>query len=202
MGICVIDTGIDPNHEALAGRVVGWRDWVNGRATAYDDHGHGTHVASIAAGDGPVSDADRYGGVARGALLIGAKVLNSSGSGSDANVAAAIDWCAARSDVRVISMSLGSPGGDGSDLGSQMANAAAAAGKVVVVAAGNSGDAPGTISSPGVATNVITVGAASDETTLPGGSTPTPGCTSQGSPAGDPPPTRRRRSSQIWSPPA
>jgi serine protease AprX len=170
VGICVIDTGIDPNHEQLAGRVVGWRDWVNGRATAYDDHGHGTHVASIAAGDGTGSaDADRYGGVARGALLIGAKVLNSSGSGSDANVAAAIDWCAARSDVRVISMSLGSPGGDGSDAGSQMANAAAAAGKVVVVAAGNDGDAPGTISSPGVATNVITVGAASDETTLSGG---------------------------------
>ena len=129
VGICVIDTGIDPNHEQLAGRVVGWRDWVNGRATAYDDHGHGTHVASIAAGDGTGSaDADRYGGVARGALLIGAKVLSSAGSGSDANVAAAIDWCAARSDVRVISMSLGSPGGDGSDLGSQMANAAAAAG--------------------------------------------------------------------------
>ncbi|WP_457252759.1 S8 family serine peptidase [Pedococcus sp. P5_B7] len=170
VGICVIDTGIDPNHEQLAGRVVGWRDWVNGRATAYDDHGHGTHVASIAAGDGTGSaDADRYGGVARGALLIGAKVLNSSGSGSDADVAAAIDWCATRSDVRILSMSLGSPGGDGSDLGSQMANAAAAAGKVVVVAAGNSGDAPATITSPGVATNVITVGAASDETTLPGG---------------------------------
>ena len=170
VGICVIDTGIDPNHEQLAGRVVGWRDWVNGSATPYDDHGHGTHVASIAAGDGIGSpDADRYGGVARGALLIGAKVLNSSGSGSDSDVAAAIDWCAARTDVRVISMSLGSPGGDGSDVGSQMANAAAAAGKVFVVAAGNSGDSPGTITSPGVATNVITVGAASDETTLSGG---------------------------------
>lgn len=170
VGICVIDTGIDPNHEQLAGRVVGWRDWVNGLATPYDDHGHGTHVASIAAGDGTGSaDADRYGGVARGALLIGAKVLNSAGSGADADVAAAIDWCAARSDVRVISMSLGSPGGDGSDLGSQMSNAAVAAGKVVVVAAGNSGDAPGTITSPGVATNVVTVGAASDEAMLPGG---------------------------------
>jgi len=173
VGICIIDTGIDPNHEQLAGRVVGWHDWVNGRTTPYDDHGHGTHVASIAAGDGTGSaDADRYGGVARGASLIAAKVLDSSGSGSDANVAAAIEWCAGRSDVRVISMSLGSPGGDGSDLGSQMANAAATQipnGKVVVVAAGNSGDAPGTITSPGVATNVVTVGAASDEATLPGG---------------------------------
>jgi serine protease AprX len=170
VGICVIDTGIDPNHEQLAGRVVGWRDWVNGRAAPYDDHGHGTHVSSIAAGDGTGSAvAGQYGGVARAASLIGAKVLNSSGSGSDADVAAAIEWCAGRSDVRVISMSLGSPGGDGSDIGSQMANAAAAAGKVVVVAAGNSGDAPGTITAPGVATNVITVGAASDEPTVAGG---------------------------------
>jgi len=30
VGICVIDTGIDPNHEQLAGRVVGWMDWANG----------------------------------------------------------------------------------------------------------------------------------------------------------------------------
>lgn len=170
VGICVIDTGIDPNHEQLAGRVVGWRDWVNGQASPYDDHGHGTHVSSIAAGDGTGSAvAGQYGGVARAASLIGAKVLDSSGSGSDADVAAAVEWCAGRSDVQVISMSLGSPSGDGSDVGSQMANAAAAAGKVVVVAAGNSGDAPGTITSPGVATDVITVGAASDETTVAGG---------------------------------
>ena len=170
VGICVIDTGIDPTHEQLAGRVVGWRDWVGGRTTPYDDHGHGTHVAGIAAGDGSGSSvAGQYGGVARAASLIGAKVLDSSGSGSDANVAAAIEWCAGRSDVRVISMSLGSPGADGSDIGSQMANAAVAAGKVVVVAAGNSGDAPGTISAPGVATDVITVGAASDEAAVPGG---------------------------------
>ena len=170
VGVCIIDTGIDPTHEQLAGRVVGWRDWVGGRTTPYDDHGHGTHVASIAAGDGTGSaDAGRYGGVARAASLVGAKVLNSSGSGSDADVAAAIEWCAGRSDVQVISMSLGSPGGDGSDIGSQMADAAVAAGKVVVVAAGNSGDAPGTIASPGVASKVITVGAASDEATVPGG---------------------------------
>lgn len=165
VGICVIDTGIDPNHEQLAGRIVGWKDWVNNRTTPYDDHGHGTHVAGIAAGDGTGagSSADAYGGVARAASLIGAKVLSSAGSGSDANVVAAIDWCAQRSDVHVISMSLGSPGGDGSDAASQASNAATLTyGKVVVVAAGNDGDDVGTIGSPGVATRVVTVGAASD----------------------------------------
>lgn len=165
VGICVIDTGIDPNHEQLVGRVVGWRDWVNNRTTPYDDHGHGTHVSGIAAGDGTgaTAAAGAYGGVARGALLIGAKVLSSAGSGADSNVVAAIDWCAQRPDVQVISMSLGSPGGDGSDAASQAANAATTTnGKVVVVAAGNDGDGEGTIASPGVATQVVTVGAASD----------------------------------------
>jgi len=168
VGICVIDTGIDPNHEFLAGRVVGWKDWVNARPDPYDDHGHGTHVSGIAAGR-PTSAANApYGGVATGAVLVGAKVLAANGFGADADVVSAIEWCAARPDVHVISMSLGSPGSDGSDAGSQAADAAIAAGKVVVAAAGNDGDAPGTISSPGVATDVITVGAASDPSGLSG----------------------------------
>ena len=165
VGICVIDTGIDPNHEQLSGRVVGWKDWVSPATTKpYDDHGHGTHVAGIAAGDGTGgSSAGSYGGVARGALLIGAKVLDSSGSGSDADVVDAIDWCAKRADVRIISMSLGSPASDGKDAGSQAVNAAAATyGKAVVVAAGNDGDGAQTIASPGVATEAFTVGAGSD----------------------------------------
>ena len=169
VGICIIDTGIDPNHEQLAGRIVGWKDWVNdGSPTPYDDHGHGTHVAGIAAGRPVSAGTAAYGGVATGASLIGAKVLDATGFGEDADVVSAIEWCAARADVDVISMSLGSPGSDGSDAGSQAANAAVAAGKVVVVAAGNEGDAPGTISSPGVATDVVTVGAASDPSALAG----------------------------------
>lgn len=167
VGICVVDTGVDPNHEQLAGKVVGWRDWVNGGVDPYDDHGHGTHVASIAAGSGAGSA--QFGGVARGASVVAAKVLGSDGSGADSDVVAAIEWCAGRPDVEVISMSLGSPGSDGSDAGSAAADAAVAAGKVVVVAAGNSGDAPGTISSPGVATDVVTVGAGSDPSSLAGG---------------------------------
>jgi serine protease AprX len=168
VGICLIDTGIDPNHVQLAGRIIGWKDWVNDGLTPYDDHGHGTHVASIAAGK-PTSAANAaYGGVATGASLIGAKVLAANGFGEDADVVSAIEWCAALPEVDVISMSLGSPGSDGSDAGSQAADAAVAAGKVVVAAAGNDGDAPGTISSPGVATDVITVGAASDPSALAG----------------------------------
>jgi serine protease AprX len=168
VGICIIDTGIDPNHEQLSGRVVGWKDFVNDQATPYDDHGHGTHVAGIAAGRPTGAANSAYGGVATGASLFSVKVLDSTGVGDDADVVAGIEWCAAQPGVDVISMSLGSPSSDGSDAGSQAANAAVAAGKVVVVAAGNEGDAPGTVASPGVATDVVTVGAASDPSALAG----------------------------------
>ena len=51
--VCVVDTGVDPNHEQLDSKApIPWVDDVNGRPTPYDDQGHGTHVASIAVGDG------------------------------------------------------------------------------------------------------------------------------------------------------
>lgn len=164
IGICVIDTGIDPAHEQVAPRPVAFRDYVNGRTAAYDDHGHGTHVASIAAGDGvgASSQAASFGGVAPRASLIGAKVLDSTGSGADSDVAAAVQWCHGREDVHVLSLSLGSPPTDGTDGVSLAVDAAVDGGDVVVVAAGNSGDAPRTVSAPGVAAGAITVGAVAD----------------------------------------
>ena len=164
VGLCVVDTGVDPTHEQIAPRTVQFFDAINGRTTAYDDHGHGTHVMSIAAGDGTGgSSAGTFVGVAPGASLYAAKVLDSSGYGNDDQVIAGIQWCAAQPGVGVISMSLGDPiGGDGTDGPSLAVNAAAAGGDVVVVAAGNSGDQPGTINAPGTATGALTVGAVSD----------------------------------------
>lgn len=164
VGICVIDTGADPGHEQIAPRTVTFHDFVGTRATAYDDHGHGTHVMSIAAGDGVGgSSAATYRGVAPAADLYAAKVLDSTGYGSDSQVIAGIQWCHDQAGVRVLSMSLGDTiVSDGSDPVSDAVNAAESGGDVVVVAAGNSGDAPGTIAAPGVATGALTVGAASD----------------------------------------
>jgi serine protease AprX len=171
--VCVVDTGVDPNHEQLDSKTpIPFFDAVNGGTVAYDDHGHGTHVAGIAVGDatgGP--NAATFGGVAPGASLSVAKVLNSAGSGTEAQVIAGIQWCAARPSVRVISMSLGTAGAsDGFDAISQAANNAAAAGIVVVVAAGNSGDDPTTVGSPGAASGAITVGAVAEWSAPPGAS--------------------------------
>lgn len=167
---CIVDTGVDPNHEQLNTLAIPFYDAVNGATLAYDDNGHGTHVASIAFGDGTGgSAADRYKGVAPGVAIHAAKVLNGSGSGSESQVIAGIEWCAAQG-VHIISMSLGTAApSDGNDALSQAANAAVAGGSVVVAAAGNSGDAPGTVGSPGAAAQAITVGACA-ERSAPAGS--------------------------------
>lgn len=161
--IAIIDSGVDSTHVELAGgKVIGWVDFVNGRATPYDDAGHGTHVASIAAG----RPADSSGGVAPGAALVGVKVLDSRGSGSMSRVAQGIDWCVqnrATYGIRVINISLGSTGSsDGTDVVSRSADEAAAAGITVVVAAGNEGPQTRTVGSPAAARSVIAVGAVAD----------------------------------------
>ncbi|HWL90948.1 MAG TPA: S8 family serine peptidase [Actinomycetota bacterium] len=164
VNVCVLDTGVDPAHEQLDSKSIEWSDFIDGSATPYDDHGHGTHVASIAVGDGVGGSlAARFGGVAPAAGLFAGKVLDAEGSGDESGIVAGMEWCAADPDVDIISLSLGTllPS-DGSDVLSLAANAAVADGKIVVVAAGNSGDAPDTIGAPGAAADAITVGAASE----------------------------------------
>ncbi len=72
--VCIIDTGVDPNHEQLDSKgTIPFIDYTpNHNVPAYDDNGHGTHVASIAVGDGTGgSSAASYNGVAPGAGSVG-----------------------------------------------------------------------------------------------------------------------------------
>ncbi len=177
VGICVLDTGADPGHEQLdGGKIVAFLDLINGQTTSYDDHGHGTHVASTAAGDGIGGiNAAQYAGVAPAAVLYIGKVLDGSGSGPDSGVVSGVEWCAGQAGVHIISMSLGSAGlTDGLDALSLAVNCATdpdwaptcgpfgGSPKIAVVAAGNSGPSPVTVGSPGAAANAITVGAVSN----------------------------------------
>ena len=57
VGVAVLDSGITSWHDDLTNngsgqRVVKFVDFVNNCAMAYDDNGHGTHVAGIIAGNG------------------------------------------------------------------------------------------------------------------------------------------------------
>ena len=151
--VCIIDTGVDPNHcDFPSGKIVGWKDCVGTSGTPYDDHGHGTHVASTAVGE------DAPKGVAPGADLMAAKVCTSGGSCSDADIIEGVEWGEANG-ADVESLSIGGPGGDGTSATAQECNWAVSQGVVVTVAASNDGPTCCTIGTPGDAANVITVGA-------------------------------------------
>ena len=158
--IAVVDTGIDATHPDLTGRVVAERNF-SGSPDARDRVGHGTHVASTAAGTG-AKDA-RFKGVAPGAQLINAKVLDDRGVGDDSGILAGVDWAVAQG-ADVVNMSLGSPDTLGIDpLEAQVNRISAEKGVLFAVAAGNSGPGRGTVASPGSADAALTVGAVDDD---------------------------------------
>lgn len=133
--IAVLDTGIDASHvEFGAGQVVAWKDFVDGRPDPYDDHGHGTMTASLAAGNnrGSCGAAPKLS-YAPGVGLIVAKVGDENGAFS--HVGEAIAWASAQG-ADVISMSFGFAAPMPSDTTRQVEDAIAD-GAIVVVSAGN-----------------------------------------------------------------
>jgi serine protease AprX len=179
--VAVVDSGIDATHPQLDdGKVLAFVDCSHHRTAPdpstcverepFDDNDHGTHIAGTIAGDGE-GDA-RYKGVAPGASLVGVKVLGADNTGPLGGIVSGIQWVVEnrhRYGIEAINLSLGGGGcSDGTDVLSDAAEAAIAAGLVVVVGAGNFGPGPCTIWSPGAAPNVITVGAMADTGVQPG----------------------------------
>ncbi|GAA0572916.1 S8 family serine peptidase [Kribbella sandramycini] len=150
--VAVLDSGIDTAHPDLDDAVVAAKDFTESESGTADKHGHGTHVASIVTGDN-----DQYRGVAPDAKLLNGKVLGDDGGGSDSGVIAGMEW-AVQLGADVVNMSLGSSWpDDGSSPVSQAVNRLTEqSGVLFVVAAGNSGGAPG---SPASADAALTVGA-------------------------------------------
>lgn len=158
----VVDTGVDATHPDLDENVVAARDFTGGDNPA-DGFGHGTHVASIVAGTGDV-DPDMTG-VAPGADIISAKVLDDNGYGEWSWIIDGMEW-AAQEGAQVLNLSLGEPGSytDGTDPASQAVNALSEEyGVLVVAAAGNDGPAAGTVSPPAVADAALAVAAVDDD---------------------------------------
>jgi subtilisin family serine protease len=208
----VIDTGIKPDHPAFAARsedgfthanprggflglcaatparcnskLIGIHDFTSeGSRDGSDLNGHGTHVASTAAGNlytAPASTLTagqplRVSGVAPRANLVSYKACiddpdnpDSSGSCSGSALIAAIDRATA-DGVDVINYSIGSDTprdpwagvrGNSNDDARALLNARAA-GVLAVVSAGNSGPQASTINAPGNAPWVLTAAASS-----------------------------------------
>jgi len=174
VGIAVLDSGLDTDHIAFRSesgnrlRVVASRDFT-GEGRADDPHGHGTHVASIAAGNGRVARGE-YTGVAPGAHLVNLRVLNSQGTGRVSSILSALDWVLqhrALYNIRVVNLSLGTAAVESyaDDPVCQAVRRLVDAGVVVVAAAGNNGrdgaggKLYGYIHAPGNEPSAVTVGA-------------------------------------------
>jgi len=147
IAIAIVDSGINAGHSAFrdqAGlsRVILSRDFTGENRTD-DPYGHGTHVASIAAGSSEIF-AGAYTGIASNARLINLRILNSQGAGTTSGFLAALDWIItyhALYNLRVVNMSIGTAAIDSfmNDPLCQAVRRASDAGIVVIAAAGNNG---------------------------------------------------------------
>jgi serine protease AprX len=174
--VAVIDSGIRPHTDLPTSRIKAFVDFVNGRTTAYDDYGHGTHVAGIIAGSGSASKG-KYTGVAPGAAVVGLKVLDANGAGKTSDVLAALEWVLVNHvtyKIRIVNLSLGHPiyESASTDPMVQLVEQLTKKGIVVVVSAGNMGrnslgqTVYGSITSPANAQGAIAVGAVDTNYTL------------------------------------
>ncbi len=169
--IAILDSGIyDLHHDLDDDKVIAWTDIAGDssgetQGTPYDDNGHGTHCASIAAGsgDGQIN----YRGVARYSALAIVKMAKWDGSYERAHAIEALNWVAQYSatyGIEIVSCSWGDSSRFGEyDLVAYYADFLVERyGIVVCVSAGNYGPYHNTITTPGTAKYVITVGAALD----------------------------------------
>lgn len=148
--VAVLDTGVDPNHIDLAGKI----DTANSvseitagtspcgsadETTPFDFDFHGTFVSSQITGN-----LIGMAAVAPKSEVVMVKVLNCQGTGSFGDVIAGLQYAASLPDVSIINMSLGAyiPKAGNASLIDAIGRAVFSAtlhGKLVVVAAGNDG---------------------------------------------------------------
>jgi serine protease AprX len=170
IGVALIDSGVSP----VPG-LDGEGKLINGADLSFDSqseslryldaYGHGTHMASIIAGD----DGTKHGfrGVAPGAHIVNVKVGATDGTVDVSQVIAAIDWTVQhRNDpglnIRIISLSYGTDSLQDYRIDPLTAAVESAwrNGIVVVVSGGNGGTTSLSLTDPATDPYVLAVGAA------------------------------------------
>jgi len=155
--VAVLDSGIDATHPDLTSKVVEAQNFTDD-PNAFDDVGHGTHVASTIAGSGAASGG-KYKGVAPSARLLDAKVCSPNGC-SESAILAGMQWAVVEKHARVVNMSLGGPDLPEIDPVEEAVNRLTAEHDALfVVAAGNEGPGQRTVDSPASAEAALAVGA-------------------------------------------
>ena len=177
--IAFIDTGVAPVTGLSQKTAFGADLSLDGPFTpvlGMDAYGHGTHVASIAAGYDPdaakLTDTNRFVGVAPDARIVNVKVGAFDGSVDVSQVIMGIDWVVKNRNtggrnIKVLNLSFGTDSQQSYTIDplSWAAEVAWRKGIVVVAAAGNDG-AASTVKDPAYNPAILAVGAV-DQTKRP-----------------------------------
>jgi hypothetical protein len=96
--LAILDTGVDASHPDFffpndTSKITAAVSFTG--ESSSDEHGHGTHCASVAAGTG-VASAGQYVGMAPGAPIYNVKVLNNLGEGLESWIISGIQWAVER----------------------------------------------------------------------------------------------------------
>lgn len=182
--VAVADSGLDSGdtnsmHPDLAGRVAAlfYYGPPGALEDAADEHGHGTHVAGIIAGNGATGQTDENGflyglGVAPGARLVAQRIFDGAGNYAEPPSFEALTRDAKRAGADIGSNSWGDDNSGYYDLAAMEfdelvrdADALAPGDQPYILefSAGNSGPADQTIGTPAVAKNVIATGASQND---------------------------------------
>ncbi|RLF25913.1 MAG: hypothetical protein DRN01_05875, partial [Thermoplasmata archaeon] len=149
--ICMLDTGVDSSVVSYS---YGY-DFVNNDNDPFDDHGHGTRVASV------------LKKVAPDAELVVAKVIDKDGVGYESDVLAGLKYCI-QQNPDIILFSIGtkatSSGFYDENPVAELCNQAVEEGVFVVAAAGNGGGR--NLTSPACASKVFSVGTTDDNDSI------------------------------------
>jgi subtilisin family serine protease len=133
--VAVLDSGIDPSHPDLVGRVVPGRNVRERTTDTRDDIGHGTHVAGIIGALG--NNGTGVAGLSWAVRLMPVKITDRNGDASIAAAADGIRW-ATEYGAKIINLSAG--GLEDSQTVRRAVADARSRGVLLVAAAGNCGE--------------------------------------------------------------
>ncbi|MFK7961552.1 MAG: S8 family serine peptidase [Phycisphaerales bacterium] len=154
--IAVIDSGVNFAHPDLIGRLMqGGFDFVDFDSDPSDLNGVGTRVAGVIAANWNNDFA--LAGVDPSALILPLRVFDENATGTPFETAQAINFCAARDDVDIISMSIVSS--SQSQLVTEALENARNAGQILIACAGNGGIGNADVSMPGASPFTLSIGA-------------------------------------------
>ncbi|HEV2852232.1 MAG TPA: S8 family serine peptidase [Thermoanaerobaculia bacterium] len=159
--VAVLDTGFDMQHPDFLTRGIVSQSFITGvepAPTPQDDNGHGTHCLGTLGGPRMPGQAPRYGIATDSQLFVG-KVMKSNGKGREGDILHGIGW-ALQNNCRIVSLSLGKPVARGESPDTDYEEIGAVALRkncLLIAAAGNDSDRPGSIEPVALPANSRTI---------------------------------------------